>query len=116
VVNYLSSKFEWFPDTCDCSFVISKTFQHIESLSHCRLHKRLTGQLHLVTVQEQNRRFNYAIMDKDPSDIDLERMESAKIVNKQRIRTEADLKNFHEHLPEHHTEISFRSLRNFLRI
>jgi len=113
---YLTKRFEWYNDTCDCSFVLTSSYQHIESLSHCRLHKKLSGQLHLVTVMEQQRRFNYAIMDKDPNDTDLERIESAKIINKERIRKEADLKNFHEHLPTHHTEISLSFLRRLLRI
>jgi len=113
----------WNPDTCDCRIEFNKRVNWIKTHNKCRLHKSLNGQNLLNEVLAQNRRFNTSIIIPDitdgiePSPIireNLNRVKTARTVNKLRIRTE-NLDNFDEHLPIEQTLTFFQNLKRILR-
>jgi len=107
---------KWWSDTCDCIIEYNSRAQWIKSYQKCRLHKNLNGQNHLDTALAMNVRFNRAMgIDFIADNDDYHKLLDSKEVNKKRIRTE-NLDNFHEHLPDHHTNTFLENLRNFLRL
>jgi len=104
----------WTPSTCDCTIGYNDNVNWVSTVKKCRLHNRFNGQLLLDTVMAQNRRFNYGFPNPQ-TEAQVQLIQEASGVNKLRIRLDADLSNFDEHLPFEKTLSFFQNLKKILR-
>lgn len=86
----------------------------MNTITVCKLHKKLKGQNLLETILAQNRRFNLSL-GTSLTEKQAEIINIAKNVNRLRIRTE-NLTNFDEELPHEITEEPLTFFQNFRRI
>jgi len=105
----------WRPLTCDCHLEVNDRWNWVSTVKKCRLHNSLNGQALLNEVLAQCRRFSLAF-GTTLTDSRKELITTAESVNKLRIRHDADLSNFDEHLPFEQPLTFFQNLRRVLRL